>query len=60
MQYGFGAYLLDGEGRVLFREGVPVALPPKAAELLVALVQAAGTVAHPRAFGGSAVARYSR
>ena len=44
MQYGFGTYQLDGEGRVLHREGVHVALPPKAAELLVALVQAAGTV----------------
>src|ERR1700693_723033 len=44
MQYEFGAYQLDGEGRVLFREGVPVALPPKVAELLVALVQAAGRV----------------
>ena len=44
MQYGFGAYQLDGEGRVLFRGGAPVALPPKVAELLVALVQAAGTV----------------
>src|SRR5580658_3756990 len=44
MQYGFGAYQLDGEGRVLFREGVHVALPPKVAELLIALVQAAGTV----------------
>ena len=44
MQYEFGAYQLDGKGRVLFREGVPVALPPKVAELLVALVQAAGTV----------------
>ena len=44
MQYAFGTYQLDGEGRVLFREGVLVALPPKVAELLVALVQAAGTV----------------
>ena len=44
MQYEFGAYQLDGEGRVLFREGVPVALSPKVAELLVALVHAAGTV----------------
>jgi len=43
-QYKFGAYLLDVQGRVLFRGGAPVALPPKVAELLVALVQAAGTV----------------
>jgi TolB-like protein/Tfp pilus assembly protein PilF len=44
MQYEFGAYQLDGKGLVLFREGARVALPPKVAELLVALVQAAGTV----------------
>jgi TolB-like protein/Tfp pilus assembly protein PilF len=44
MQYEFGAYRLDGEGRVLFRESARVALPPKVAELLVVLVQAAGTV----------------
>ncbi|HWS68240.1 MAG TPA: winged helix-turn-helix domain-containing protein [Steroidobacteraceae bacterium] len=43
-QYEFGAYRLDAQGRMLFREGARVALPPKVAELLVALVQAAGTV----------------
>ena len=41
-QYEFGAYRLDAQSRMLFREGDHVALPPKVAELLVALVQAAG------------------
>ena len=43
-QYEFGAYRLDVQGRMLFRERERVALPPKVAELLVALVQAAGRV----------------
>ena len=43
-QYEFGAYRLDVQGRILFKEGEHVALPPKVAELLVALVQAAGRV----------------
>ena len=43
-QYEFGAYRLDTQGRMLFREGVHVALPPKVAELLVALVQGEGSV----------------
>jgi TolB-like protein len=43
-QYEFGAYRLDEQGLMLFREGNRVALPPKVAELLVALVQAAGRV----------------
>jgi TolB-like protein len=43
-QYEFGAYRLDEQGLMLFREGNRVALPPKVAELLVALVQAAGGV----------------
>ena len=43
-QYEFGAYRLDVQGRILFKEGDRVALPPKVAELLVALVQAAGRV----------------
>jgi DNA-binding winged helix-turn-helix (wHTH) protein len=43
-QFEFGAYRLDVHSRMLFREGVHVALPPKVAELLVALVQAAGRV----------------
>src|SRR5579863_1001504 len=41
-QYEFGAYRLDAQSRMLFKEGDHVALPPKVAELLVALVQAAG------------------
>ncbi|HYM42579.1 MAG TPA: winged helix-turn-helix domain-containing protein [Steroidobacteraceae bacterium] len=41
-QYEFGVYRLDAQGRVLFREGDHVALPPKVVELLVALVQAEG------------------
>src|SRR3984893_15445720 len=43
-QYEFGAYRLEAQSRMLFRGGNHVALPPKAAELLVALVQAAGRV----------------
>jgi TolB-like protein/Tfp pilus assembly protein PilF len=43
-QYEFGSYRLDVPGGMLFREGNRVALPPKVAELLVALVQAAGSV----------------
>ena len=42
--YEFGSYRLDVPGGTLFREGSRVALPPKAAELLVALVEAAGGV----------------
>jgi TolB-like protein/cytochrome c-type biogenesis protein CcmH/NrfG len=43
-QYEFGAYRLEAQSRMLFRGGDHVALPPKVAELLVALVEAAGTV----------------
>ena len=43
-QYEFGAYRLEAQSRMLFREGEHVALPPKVAELLVALVQAEGRV----------------
>jgi len=43
-QFQFGAYRLDSQSGMLFREGDHVALPPKVAELLVALVQAAGRV----------------
>jgi DNA-binding winged helix-turn-helix (wHTH) protein len=43
-QYEFGAYRLDTQSRMLFREGDRVVLPPKVAELLIALVQAAGSV----------------
>jgi len=41
-QYEFGAYRLDAQGRLLFKGGDRVALPPKVLELLVALVRAAG------------------
>src|ERR1700732_1036683 len=43
-QFQFGAYRLDSQSGMLFREGDHVALPPKVAELLVAMVQAAGRV----------------
>jgi len=43
-QYEFGAYRLDAQSGMLFRDGDHVALPPKVAELLVALVEAAGRV----------------
>jgi TolB-like protein/tetratricopeptide (TPR) repeat protein len=43
-QYEFGAYRLNEQGRMLFRRGERVALPPKVADLLLALVQAAGGV----------------
>ena len=43
-QFEFGAYRLDSQSGMLFRGGDHVALPPKVAELLVALVQAAGKV----------------
>src|SRR5258708_21128799 len=43
-QVEFCACSLDSQSRMLFREGEHVALPPKAAELLVALVQGAGSV----------------
>ena len=42
--YGFGPYRLDVEGRILFRDGERVGLPPKESELLVALVNARGRV----------------
>lgn len=37
--YEFGRYRLDVEDRVLFRDGQAVALPPKAVEVLAALVE---------------------
>jgi TolB-like protein/tetratricopeptide (TPR) repeat protein len=43
-QYEFGAYRFDAQSRMLFRGDDHVALPPKVAELLVVLVQAAGRV----------------
>ena len=41
-QYEFGVYRLDAQSRLLFKKEDRVALPPKAVELLVALVQAEG------------------
>jgi TolB-like protein/Tfp pilus assembly protein PilF len=43
-QFEFGAYRLDSHSGMLFRGGDHVVLPPKVAELLVALVQSAGCV----------------
>jgi TolB-like protein/Tfp pilus assembly protein PilF len=43
-QYEFGAYRLDEQGRMLFRQGERVALPPKVVDLLLALVQVADGV----------------
>jgi DNA-binding winged helix-turn-helix (wHTH) protein len=43
-QYEFGSYRLDAQSGMLFREGERFALSPKVAELLVALVQAEGSV----------------
>jgi TolB-like protein/Tfp pilus assembly protein PilF len=43
-QLEFGAYSLDSQSRMLFRDGEHVALPPMAAELLLALVQGAGSM----------------
>lgn len=42
--YEFGAYRLDEQDRMLFREGEHVPLSPRAVALLLALVQAAGRV----------------
>ena len=46
-QYEFGAYRLEAQSRMLFREGDHMALSPKVAEPLVALVQAAGVTLRP-------------
>jgi DNA-binding winged helix-turn-helix (wHTH) protein/TolB-like protein/Tfp pilus assembly protein PilF len=42
--YAFGPFRLDPVGRVLRRDGALVPLPPKAVDLLVALVESAGEV----------------
>jgi TolB-like protein len=42
--FEFGAFRLDSQSGMLFREGEHVTLPPKVTELLVALVQAGGAV----------------
>jgi len=41
-QYEFGAYRLEAQSGMLFREGDHMALPPKVADLLVALVDREG------------------
>src|SRR5215475_2818547 len=43
-QFEFGSYRLDAGSGMLFRGGKHVAIPPKVAELLVALVKAGGKV----------------
>ncbi len=40
--YAFGPFRFDSEKRVLVRDGTPVPLSPKAAEILVVLVEQAG------------------
>ena len=40
--YVFGPYRLDAHERQLLRDGVPVPLPPRAFDLLLALVARAG------------------
>ena len=42
--YEFGSFRLDAGGRALYRDDVPVPLPPKVAETLVSLVRSAGQV----------------
>ena len=42
--YEFGRFRLDATGRLLFREGETVPLPPKAADTLLLLVENAGNV----------------
>src|SRR5437879_3477469 len=42
--YRFGRFRLDPNGRVLFRGDRAVRLPPKAADILLVLVQNAGSV----------------
>ena len=42
--YEFGQFRLDANGPLVFRDGLPVPLPPKVAETLAALVERAGQV----------------
>ena len=42
--YHFGPFSIDSEARVLFRNGERVPLPPKAADLLLALVEREGQI----------------
>jgi TolB-like protein/DNA-binding winged helix-turn-helix (wHTH) protein/Tfp pilus assembly protein PilF len=43
-RYSFGPFLLDPTEKVLLRKGEPLALPPKALETLLALVQRRGHI----------------
>ena len=43
--YVFGPYRLDAHERQLLRDGNPIPLPPKAFDLLLALVARAGSLA---------------
>src|SRR5689334_15717352 len=47
--YEFGPYRLDNEDGTLTRHGQPVHLPPKAADVLVCLLDQAGTVVSKQA-----------
>ncbi len=42
--YEFGGFRLDAAGRALYQEGQRVPLPPKATEILLALVEAGGNL----------------
>ena len=42
--YEFGPFRIDPSQRVLFREGKPVALPPKIFETLLVLVERSGQI----------------
>jgi DNA-binding winged helix-turn-helix (wHTH) protein len=48
--YEFGPFRLDGTGRVLFRGDEAVPLSPKAADVLLLLVQNAGNVVEKKVF----------
>ena len=46
--YEFGAFLLDAQERLLFRDGAPVDLTPKVFDILLELVQKSGQVVEKR------------
>ncbi len=43
--YNFGTFSLDSDSRLLFRDGERIPLPPKAADVLLALVERSGQLA---------------
>ena len=47
--YTFGPFVLDIPDRSLKRDGIPIPLPPKLFDLLVALVEGAGRLAEKEA-----------